>query len=181
MVVSGQDVLGKPLQGWRLRLYTIIFEADTRAGRLFDKALIGVILASVTVVVIDSMRGMGQTPRSIFLWLEWLFTLAFTVEYVARHPDVRGGRACQWLHQHSNVGVLGDHHDDNGRLWRHHTQDRPRPIDLIGHDAVGLGHAGGADRYRHRGDDGQAHRQHADHTHLPPYFSDASPARRQGD
>jgi len=34
------DSLGKPLSGWRLRLYTIIFEADTRAGRLFDQWLI---------------------------------------------------------------------------------------------------------------------------------------------
>jgi voltage-gated potassium channel len=35
-----QDFGDKPLAGWRLRLYTVIFEADTRAGRLFDKALI---------------------------------------------------------------------------------------------------------------------------------------------
>ncbi|MFX4850187.1 hypothetical protein ABTB67_18785, partial [Acinetobacter baumannii] len=43
------------LQGWRLRLYTIIFEADTRAGRWFDVALIVLILASVAVVVADSV------------------------------------------------------------------------------------------------------------------------------
>ena len=32
-----EQTLGKPLSGWRLRLYTIIFEADTRAGQLFDQ------------------------------------------------------------------------------------------------------------------------------------------------
>ena len=37
---SDEKALGKPLQGWRLRLYTIIFEADTRAGQLFDRWLI---------------------------------------------------------------------------------------------------------------------------------------------
>lgn len=102
MVVSGQDVLGKPLQGWRLRLYTIIFEADTRAGRLFDKSLIGVILASVAVVVIDSMQGVGQAPRSVFTWMEWLFTLAFTVEYVARLVCVRH----PWRYAFSFYGVI---------------------------------------------------------------------------
>jgi len=89
MAVSGQNVLGKPLHGWQLRLYTIIFEADTRAGRLFDQWLIGVILASVAVVVMDSMQGSGQPSRAVFTWLEWMFTLAFTAEYVARLVCVR--------------------------------------------------------------------------------------------
>jgi len=39
------DDLGKPLAGWRLRLYTVIFEADTRAGRLFDQWLPVAIVA----------------------------------------------------------------------------------------------------------------------------------------
>ena len=33
------DPAGGPLQGWRQRLYTIIFESDTRAGRWFDQGL----------------------------------------------------------------------------------------------------------------------------------------------
>ena len=41
---------GRPAGSWRLRAYTIIFEADTRAGRLFDVLLIATILASVAVV-----------------------------------------------------------------------------------------------------------------------------------
>jgi voltage-gated potassium channel len=36
---SQRDSLGRPNEGWRLRLYTIIFEADTRAGRAFDLTL----------------------------------------------------------------------------------------------------------------------------------------------
>ena len=83
------DEFGRPDTGWRLRLYTVIFEADTRAGRLFDLALIGFILASVLVVVLDSMASMHaryQTPLRV---LEWTFTLLFTVEYVARLLCVR--------------------------------------------------------------------------------------------
>ncbi|MDO9167243.1 MAG: ion transporter [Rhodoferax sp.] len=89
MTVPAQESLGKPLTGWRLRLYTIIFEADTRAGRLFDQWLIAVILASVAVVVADSVQGVGPTYRTVFAWLEWIFTIAFTLEYAARLLCVR--------------------------------------------------------------------------------------------
>jgi hypothetical protein len=42
---------GRPLSGWRLRLYTVIFEADTPAGRAFDYLLIAAIVTSVGVVI----------------------------------------------------------------------------------------------------------------------------------
>ena len=83
------DSLGKPSAGWRLRLYQVIFEADTKAGRRFDQWLIAVILISVAIVVIDSMQGMGDAYRSAFTATEWLFTAAFTFEYLARLACVR--------------------------------------------------------------------------------------------
>jgi len=83
------ESLGKPLSGWRLRFYTVIFEADTRAGRLFDKCLIAVILASVAVVVADSVQSIAQQHHRLFHVLEWVFTLLFTVEYLARLACVR--------------------------------------------------------------------------------------------
>ncbi|WP_296653379.1 ion transporter [Rhodoferax sp.] len=83
------ECLGKPLRGVRLALYTIIFEADTRAGRLFDQWLIVIILASVAVVIADSVQSLAQNYHMVFTGLEWLFTLIFTVEYVARLTCVR--------------------------------------------------------------------------------------------
>ncbi|MBP3979424.1 ion transporter [Acidovorax sp. JG5] len=73
-----------PLQGWRLRLYTIIFEADTRAGRLFDLTLIVTILLSIAVVVADSVPALHERWRQQFTWAEWGFTALFTLEYIAR-------------------------------------------------------------------------------------------------
>jgi voltage-gated potassium channel len=86
---AGPEGFGRPEVGWRLRLYTIIFEADTRAGRWFDVALIWAILASVAIVVLDSIASIRTVLGGAFDALEWTFTLLFTAEYVARLLCVR--------------------------------------------------------------------------------------------
>ncbi|MBS0341436.1 MAG: ion transporter [Proteobacteria bacterium] len=80
---------GRPDTGWRLRLYTIIFEADTREGRLFDIVLLGFIVASVAVVIADSIESVHVRFKTLFSVLEWIFTAAFTAEYIARLVCVR--------------------------------------------------------------------------------------------
>ncbi len=42
-------------QGWRKRLFTIIFESDTFAGKLFDVVLLVLILVSMLVVIFQSI------------------------------------------------------------------------------------------------------------------------------
>ena len=83
------DPLGRPPGGWRLRLYKVIFESDTPAGRAFDLLLIGLILASVWVVILDSMSGFHARHAIVLEALEWAFTVIFTVEYLARLACVR--------------------------------------------------------------------------------------------
>ncbi|MDZ5457708.1 ion transporter [Azohydromonas lata] len=83
-VVPDARRLGRPLGGWRLRFYTVIFEADTPAGRAFDLALIALILGSVVVVMLDSVPALRARFGPLFDTLEWGFTLLFTLEYVAR-------------------------------------------------------------------------------------------------
>ena len=80
---------GRPASGWRLRLYTVIFEADTRAGQLFDLGLVVLILASVVVVVLDSIESINARHADLFHALEWAFTVLFSVEYLARLVCVR--------------------------------------------------------------------------------------------
>jgi voltage-gated potassium channel len=75
--------------GWRLRMYTVIFEADTRAGRLFDLVLVAAILSSVTVVILDSLAAVRAQHGQLLGALEWAFTLLFTAEYIARLVCVR--------------------------------------------------------------------------------------------
>ena len=80
---------GKPTGSWRLRAYTVIFEADTRAGRWFDLLLIAAILASVAVVVLDSLHSVTTRYGTLFDVLEWGFTVLFSVEYLLRLACVR--------------------------------------------------------------------------------------------
>lgn len=93
---------GRPVDGWRLRLYTIIFEADTRAGRLFDLALVWLILASVAVVMLDSFEHLHRQWGGLFSVLEWVFTVLFTVEYLARLACVRR----PWRYARSAFGII---------------------------------------------------------------------------
>lgn len=73
-----------PVDNWRNTLYTIIFEADTPAGKLFDEILIITILLSVIVVMLDSIREIAVLYDGLFYSLEWIFTILFTVEYILR-------------------------------------------------------------------------------------------------
>ena len=80
---------GRPRGGWRLSLYRVIFEADTRAGRMFDLWLLALIVLSVVVVMLDSVSTIGGRNRPLFDRVELGFTLIFTVEYVLRLCTVR--------------------------------------------------------------------------------------------
>jgi voltage-gated potassium channel len=93
---------GKPAEGWRRRMYIVIFEADTRAGLIFDLALIVAILTSVLVVMLDSVEDVHQRHASILYALEWGFTLLFTAEYIARLSCVKH----PWRYATSFFGVI---------------------------------------------------------------------------
>lgn len=68
----------------RERVRRVVFEADTPAGRAFDIALIAFIVASVLVVMLDSVRGFRETYGGAFHAAELFFTVVFTIEYLVR-------------------------------------------------------------------------------------------------
>lgn len=70
--------------GLRTRIFEIIFESDSPTAKAFDIALIIAIIASVAVVLLDSVPALHARYKTIFLVLEWGFTLAFTIEYALR-------------------------------------------------------------------------------------------------
>ena len=76
--------LGKPATPFRIWLHEIIFEADTRSGKLFDVGLIAAILLSITAVMLESVAEIRAVYGEALQLVEWGFTLLFTVEYIAR-------------------------------------------------------------------------------------------------
>jgi voltage-gated potassium channel len=103
--LPGDDVdvrFGRPARGWRLALYRIIFESDTRAGRIFDLLLAWLILCSVAVVMVDSFPTAHVRWAASLELLEWFFTLAFTLEYIARLCCVQR----PWVYARSGLGII---------------------------------------------------------------------------
>ena len=72
----------------RLRdsLYTIIFEANTPAGKAFDVALFATIGVSVTAIMLESVPSIATLhfASDWFKAIELVTTLLFTIEYVLR-------------------------------------------------------------------------------------------------
>ncbi|RBI68738.1 ion transporter [Vreelandella sulfidaeris] len=68
----------------RVRLFHIIFESDTPGAKAFDIALIVAILMSVTVIMLSSIEIYAERYGHIFFYLEWAFTLLFTIELALR-------------------------------------------------------------------------------------------------
>lgn len=73
----------------RQKLNHIIFEADTPAAKGFDLVLIFIILLSVIAVVLESIPSIAADYGDLLHMLEWVITVIFTMEYIARiwsHP-----------------------------------------------------------------------------------------------
>jgi voltage-gated potassium channel len=70
--------------GWRARWFHIIFGHDDKPGRLFDLILIVAILSSIIITMLDTVMDLHIRFAHLFYVLEWVFTVAFTVEYVMR-------------------------------------------------------------------------------------------------
>jgi voltage-gated potassium channel len=76
---------------WKRRLYVIIFESDTPAGKAFDVLLLITIVLSIVIVSLDSMREMRAAYGPWLVGAEWTLTILFSIEYVlrllcTRHP-----------------------------------------------------------------------------------------------
>jgi len=66
------------------QLNDIIFGTESPAGKRFDMLLIGAILLSVVVVMAESISGVERRAGDWLHTVEWIFTIAFTIEYVLR-------------------------------------------------------------------------------------------------
>ena len=66
------------------KIHEVIFEADTRTGKMFDIALMVVIILSVIAVMLETVPSLQEKYGRLFYILEWILTIIFTIEYALR-------------------------------------------------------------------------------------------------
>lgn len=71
-------------KNWKIKLYQIIYEADTPAGKWFDIILIVAILSSILLVMLESVESFDAKYHNFLNISEWIITILFTLEYIAR-------------------------------------------------------------------------------------------------
>ncbi len=74
---------------WRLKLQEIIYEADTPAGKLFDVVLLITIIASILLVMLESVNSIDSNYHNFLNISEWVITILFSIEYIARILTVK--------------------------------------------------------------------------------------------
>ena len=84
------------------RTHEVIFEAESRAGRLFDLVLLGLILLSVIAVALESVNSIDARYGDVLRLIEWGVTLLFSLEYLLRLWCVRR----PWRYAFSFYGVI---------------------------------------------------------------------------
>ncbi len=71
------------------RLYSIVFEADSYFGKIFDITIIAFILLSIAAVMLESIDEINKEYHDIFFVAEWTITVLFTIEYILRTTLVK--------------------------------------------------------------------------------------------
>lgn len=74
----------KKIPTWKSKLHEIIYEADTPIGKAFDILLLILILFSIILVMLESVKSIYNEYHEAFYIAEWAITIFFTIEYILR-------------------------------------------------------------------------------------------------
>ncbi|GAA3628846.1 ion transporter [Flavivirga jejuensis] len=74
---------------WKIRLHEIIYEADTSGGKIFDIILLVTIIASIILVMLESVKSFDAKYHNFLNISEWIITILFSLEYIARIITVK--------------------------------------------------------------------------------------------
>lgn len=78
-----------PQKKWQKKLHDIIYEADTPLGKYFDIMLLVLIVLSVILVMLESVDSIDNRFHTLLYYGEWIITIFFTIEYIARIITVK--------------------------------------------------------------------------------------------
>ena len=76
--------LGPGPADWQRAWHEVIFEANTPAGKWFDIGLLVTILISIGAVMLESVNSLGPRWIAGLEGVEWVITLLFSLEFIAR-------------------------------------------------------------------------------------------------
>ena len=76
-------------KSWRTKIHVIIYGTNTPAGKLFDLVLLIVILASIVLVMLESVKAIDEKYHQFLNIAEWVITILFSLEYIARILTVK--------------------------------------------------------------------------------------------
>ena len=79
----------EPKKDWKIRLHEIIYEAETKEGKLFDVILLIFILLSVFLVMLESVQSINEKYYALLNISEWIITILFSIEYILRIVSVK--------------------------------------------------------------------------------------------
>jgi voltage-gated potassium channel len=74
----------EPPRSLRERLHALVFLSDSPGGRILDVVISLLIITSLTCVILESVVEIEQAYGRQFAAIEWVITIAFTVEYAVR-------------------------------------------------------------------------------------------------
>ena len=74
---------------WKHRLHEIIYEADTKEGKLFDVVLLIAIIASILLVMLESVESFDTEYHDLLNYGEWVITILFSFEYILRIISIK--------------------------------------------------------------------------------------------
>ena len=74
---------------WKHQLHEIIYEADTTKGKAFDVILLVTIVASIVLVMLESVESFDFKYHNFINTSEWIITILFSIEYIARIISVK--------------------------------------------------------------------------------------------
>ena len=87
---------------FRQKTNIVIYGTNTASGRLFDLVLLGVILVSVIIVMLETVKGFDIKYHQELIILEWVITIFFTLEYILRIISIKK----PWKYIFSFYGII---------------------------------------------------------------------------
>lgn len=87
---------------FKQKAHIIIYGTSTKAGRLFDLILLGLILLSVLLVMLETVAEFDLKYHYELVFLEWVITGFFTIEYFLRIISINR----PWKYIFSFYGII---------------------------------------------------------------------------